>query len=52
MLFVKSGAKLYANVYDVQCTKDDVSDERIVAILNNIAVPKFVPSSKVCRVVP
>ncbi|XP_064619138.1 ubiquitin-like modifier-activating enzyme 6 [Lineus longissimus] len=46
MLFVKSGAKLYASVYGVQHTQEDMADERIVAILNNIPVPKFVPSSK------
>lgn len=46
MLFVRSSSKLYADIYGVKYTTQDLSDSRIVEILQNVHVPEFMPSSK------
>ncbi|XP_073242373.1 ubiquitin-like modifier-activating enzyme 6 [Porites lutea] len=46
MLFVKSSSKLFADIYGIKYTKEDLTDNSIVKTLESIQVPVFKPSSK------
>ncbi|XP_030832808.1 ubiquitin-like modifier-activating enzyme 6 isoform X2 [Strongylocentrotus purpuratus] len=46
MSFLVSCARLLAAVYNIPVSEDDLSKERLDAILAGVAVPPFVPSSK------
>lgn len=46
MMFIRSSSKLRADTCGVQYTEQDLSDNRIVEILQNVLVPDFIPNSK------
>ncbi|XP_020614599.1 ubiquitin-like modifier-activating enzyme 6 [Orbicella faveolata] len=46
MLFIKSSSKLHADTCGVKYTTQDLSDSRIIEILQDVEVPEFRPSSK------
>lgn len=46
MLFVRSSSKLHADACGIKYTAEDLSDGRIIEILQDVKVPEFRPSSK------
>ncbi|XP_074626524.1 ubiquitin-like modifier-activating enzyme 6 [Acropora palmata] len=46
MMFIRSSSKLHADSYGIQYTKQDLSDNCIVEILQRVQVPEFIPKSK------
>jgi ubiquitin-activating enzyme E1-like protein 2 len=44
--FVKSMSRLYADIWGVPYSQDDLSDDRVIPILCTVKVPEFKPSKK------
>ncbi|XP_045387608.1 ubiquitin-like modifier-activating enzyme 6 isoform X2 [Lemur catta] len=47
--FLQNAAKLYATVYCIPCTEEDLSADALLSILSEIKVQEFKPSNKVVQ---
>ncbi|RUS91761.1 hypothetical protein EGW08_000469 [Elysia chlorotica] len=46
LLFVRTTARLYANIYRIKFEAHDTSEEAVRAVLASVAVPEFAPKNK------